>query len=116
MGPTGPEGPQGGQGVAGETGPQGEVGPIGMTFKGLWDNTVDYVATDVVAYDAQTWFAVAPSKNVQPDTDPTYWVALAGIGEQGPKGDTGDQGRSDLQGRPDQRVQRDRRGSRDFQV
>ncbi len=95
VGPIGPEGPQGPQGVAGETGPQGpqgEVGPIGMTFKGPWNNAADYAATDVVAYNAQTWFAVAPSKNIQPDTDPAYWVALAGIGAQGPKGDTGVQG------------------------
>ncbi len=100
-GPAGPQGDQGLQGPQGEAGPagpegpqgpQGDVGPIGMTFKGDWANGVDYVPTDVVAHLTQTWFAIVANNSVEPGTDDTKWLPLAGIGATGPKGDPGEQG------------------------
>jgi hypothetical protein len=55
-----------------------------MTFKGPWDKAADYVSTDVVAYNAQTWFAIAP--NITSSlTQISLTVPLAGIVNKGPR-------------------------------
>jgi len=59
-GPTGPTGPQG---IAGATGPQGARG---LTFRGTWLTTSNYVADDAVLHNGSLWLAVRANNAVPP--------------------------------------------------
>lgn len=45
---------------------------------GIWSSTVSYVPGSVVTYNNLTYLAIASNINVQPGTDPTKWVEIAG--------------------------------------
>lgn len=99
MGPPGPDGPQGNIGPKGEVGPQGPqgnvgpVGPAGLTWRGAWDATVDYVADDAVGYNNASWFASEdPPVGDVPSDASLYWQLLAAQGATGPQGPEGPPG------------------------
>jgi chitodextrinase len=89
VGPQGPEGPQGQQGVVGVAGPQGSQGDPGLTWRGTWDSTVAYTASDAVAYDGSSWVATQSTTNSAPDSGSGDWEMLAQKGDTGPQGATG---------------------------
>jgi hypothetical protein len=114
IGPEGPEGiagPKGDKGDTGEQGPQGvqgltgPAGPVGLTWRGVWSSTTDYVADDAVSYSGSAWFATEdPPVGEVPSGSSAYWQIFAqqgaqgDIGPQGPAGPQGDQGPQGEQG------------------
>lgn len=89
-GPVGPAGPAGPQGVAGPVGP---VGPAGLTWRGPWSDSTDYVANDAVSYEGASYFAVVdPPLAELPTASPGSWQPLAIRGPTGPQGPAGPQG------------------------
>jgi hypothetical protein len=117
-GPQGPQGPNGAPGPAGATGPigpqgvQGPTGPAGangarFNFRNAFDNSVAYVANDVVTYSGSTYVAIASNQgpsNPTPDLNPGAWSLMAQqgsigpAGPQGPVGVTGPQGLAGVAG------------------
>lgn len=89
-GQTGPAGATGAQGATGATGAQGATGASGLTWLGVWQPSVTYVANDAVSYSSASWFAIGdtPAGEV-PTLSSTYWVPLALQGATGPMGPTG---------------------------
>jgi hypothetical protein len=67
------------------------TGPPGLVWKGAWDDTVSYVANDVVEQQGSAYVAIAPSTNVPPP-DPSVWNLLAKQGAGGAQGPPGPQG------------------------
>ena len=117
QGPTGPKGDQGIQGVTGDTGPTGEqgiqgpkgdkgdqgnqgpAGPVGMTWRGVWSASVDYVNDDAVYYAGSSWFASGdPTVGEVPSEASAHWMPMSLQGAQGPTGLKGDQGEQGIQG------------------
>lgn len=97
-GATGAQGEQGVKGDTGDTGPVGPIGPAGLTFRGTWSSTTDYVLHDAVYSNGASWFAQAdPAVGDVPGTANT-WVPLAIMGQKGDKGDTGSQGIQGVKG------------------
>lgn len=110
-GPQGDQGPQGVQGIQGPQGVQGatgSVGPAGLTWRGVWSPSVDYVTEDAVYYDGASYFASGdPVVGEVPSVEAEHWqpLALRGAtgaqgpqGAQGPTGETGPQGATGPQG------------------
>ena len=101
-GPTGPagldgaRGPTGATGAMGLDGPQGPMGPRGITWAGTWSAATTYAVGDGVAYQGQSWIAVAQSTAHPPPS--SDWQLLAAQGGQGPQGATGAQGPQGIQG------------------
>lgn len=66
-----------------EPGIQGPVGPAGTTNpRGAWSSGGTYAQNDMVAYSSVGYLALqasGPSSPKQPDTNPTYWQAMAGV-------------------------------------
>lgn len=95
-GPQGPQGIQGSKGDTGATGARGPIGPAGLTWRGTWSSSTDYVLDDAVYYNGSSWFASGdPTVGEVPATGATHWQPLAlqgATGPQGAKGDTGAQG------------------------
>lgn len=44
-----------------------------IRFRGQWNSTTNYAAYDYVLYNDQTYFAIKPSVNIEPGTNPDYW-------------------------------------------
>jgi hypothetical protein len=105
---TGPKGDPGDQGPEGERGPEGPAGPPGAIGEkgdpgepaypgracGLWNETENYRAMDVVAFNGSEWRAVYD--NPGPLPGPGWKEGARGVrgkpGERGQKGDKGDKG------------------------
>ena len=51
------------QGAAGEPGPQGNQGDSGLVWKGEWNNTTTYHASDVVECNGSSYVAIAANGN-----------------------------------------------------
>ncbi len=102
IGPIGLTGIAGTNGSIGLTGPQGLIGPPGMVFRGTWDPTTAYNASDAVFYSGATYISLAgPNTGQEPDNNPITWSVLAAMGETGtvgPIGPTGPAGANGLQG------------------
>lgn len=85
----------GGQpGPPGPAGPAGAPGPVGMTWKGGWSNTVNYVERDVVIYNGSGYICVAniAASNNNPTVAVASWDLLVSQGSQGIQGVQGIQG------------------------
>lgn len=99
-GDTGAQGPIGATGATGPTGPQGvkgDTGAVGMTYRGDWNASTTYYATDSVVYNGSTWIANQTTTGTAPPAGGAFGlVAQAGAtgatGPQGPTGATGPQG------------------------
>jgi hypothetical protein len=99
LGPIGPQGIQGIQGLVGPTGPQGVAGPVGaagLTFVGVFDNTLGYLEDDVVFFGGSSYVALAnipapifPAVLPNPNVDTVNWNFLAIQGLTGPQGPQG---------------------------
>jgi len=82
--------------VRGIQGIQGPVGPAGLTWRGNWSSSIDYINNNAVYYDGSSWFASGdPTIGEIPAEASAHWVPLAirgPVGIQGPTGNTGIQG------------------------
>ena len=114
-GPQGPAGPQGIQGLTGATGATGPIGltgatgptgsagaagaqgPRGLTFRGAWLSTSNYVADDAVFSSGSAWLAKRANNNVSP-LESADWTQLAQQGATGPAGVTGATGPAGVPG------------------
>lgn len=85
---SGKEGPQG---PIGPEGPPGPIGPAGLTWKGSFDATVDYVKDDAVGYNGASYYCIKETKGNDPSNE-EYWALLASVGARGPQGPAGPQG------------------------
>jgi len=94
QGPAGPSGAMGAIGPAGPQGLQGPAGAVGMSFRGVFSPSTNYVAGDGVSYDGAGYVSLVSSNlgNV-PDQFPAVWGKFA-AGTQGPAGPQGAQGPS----------------------
>lgn len=80
QGPTGPAGPTGATGATGatgDTGPAGNDGEIGITWRGSWDEAVDYVTRDGVNFEGSAWTALEDTTGVAPSRDSDEWSLVA---------------------------------------
>ena len=78
-------------GPPGERGPKGEdgaPGAPGLTWRGDWDPTATYAATDAVRFEGSSWVARQESQNVEP-IEGEDWTLLAAQGEPGEPGPPG---------------------------
>jgi hypothetical protein len=95
QGPSGPAGPQGASGPAGpkgDTGPEGPAGPVGMSFRGVYSESMIYSAGDGVTFDGAGYVSlINGNSGHQPDQTPQLWskFAAGGPGPQGPQGAPG---------------------------
>lgn len=120
-GPEGPQGPKGDkgdkgdpgessaaakgdQGPPGPQGPQGDpgpVGPAGLTWRGIYDDSITYQKDDAVGYQGSTYFCLKQTSNNPPDSINKfneYWSLMASQGSRGPSGPAGPQGQRGEQG------------------
>ncbi len=44
-----------------------------IRFRGSWNSTTNYAAYDYVLYNDKTYFALKPSVDIEPGTNPDYW-------------------------------------------
>ena len=75
------------KGDAGEPGPQGNQGDSGLVWKGEWNDTTAYHASDVVQRDGSSYVAVAANSNQPPPAD--CWNLIASKGADGSGGGGG---------------------------
>jgi hypothetical protein len=75
--------------VAGPAGPTGPTGPRGLTWRGTWTNTSNYVLGDAVARNGASWFAKTSSSNATPILGSPNWDLLADTGANIPNGAVG---------------------------
>lgn len=87
-GDTGATGLQGVAGPAGATGATGPQGPPGLNWRGAWDGTVSYAATDAVSYGGSSWTAKRANTNAAP-SEGADWTLVAQKGDTGATGVTG---------------------------
>lgn len=118
-GPQGPEGPTGAsgqngkdgkdgsdgiQGPIGAQGPKGDpgpVGPAGLTWRGRWQDLIQYTIDDAVGYMGATYFCIQDHSGQPPDPVARvnqYWSLMAAEGARGPDGPVGPQGPKGDQG------------------
>lgn len=45
-----------------------------IRFRGVWDETTSYAEYDYVLYNNKTYFAIKPSIDIEPGTNPDYWA------------------------------------------
>jgi hypothetical protein len=92
-GEAGAIGPSGEQGPAGDNGPQGPEGAQGQgyTWRGTWDNTVQYQPYDTVAAAGSSYVATEANIGENPVVS-LKWSLMARIGLTGPQGIQGQQG------------------------
>jgi hypothetical protein len=114
QGSIGPQGPNGVDGVSGVDGQYGPIGPLGLTYIGLWSQTVDYFINDVVTFSSSAYVCIndiiGNPLNINPNLDTGNWSlfasqgvqGLSGLtgldGPQGPQGSQGPQGPQGIQG------------------
>jgi hypothetical protein len=55
------------------------VGTLQHQYQGAWSGASNYALGQMVNYNSVTYIALAANVNHQPDTSPSYWVAIAGI-------------------------------------
>ncbi|MEN6367702.1 MAG: hypothetical protein ABFC88_12900 [Thermoguttaceae bacterium] len=77
-------GPQGRDGQRGLQGEPGKDGAPGLVWRGEWNATTLYVATDVVQHDGSAYVCVSSNLNAAPPV--AAWALLAAKGDQGPPG------------------------------
>ncbi len=100
IGPIGPIGLTGPQGTAGVAGPTGPTGPRGLTWRGTWTGTSNYVLGDAVVLNGASWFARTASSNAAPILGSPNWDLLADKGTNGTNGLPGVAGPTGPQGVP----------------
>lgn len=86
QGETGATGPQGATGDTGATGPKGDKGDVGLVWKGPWNVATNYIVSDAVSFQGQSWICIQANFGEGPSNGSTFWQLLA------QKGDTGDIG------------------------
>ncbi len=86
IGPIGPIGLTGPQGPTGLTGATGPTGPRGLTWRGTWTGTSNYVLGDAIVLNGASWFAKAPNSNAAPILGSPNWDLLADKGANGANG------------------------------
>jgi hypothetical protein len=72
----------GAKGDPGEAGPVGPAGVSGLTWCGVWDIVIVYVALDGVAYNGSSYIAVSASTGEAPGSG-AAWMLLARAGDVG---------------------------------
>lgn len=84
--------------VNGVQGIQGLPGTNGISFiwKGLWSNSITYIAKDVVQYNGSSYIAIASNTNSVPPSP--NWNLMASKGDIGATGPQGLQGLQGLKG------------------
>jgi len=85
----------------GPVGPPGPQGPPGENFnpRGAWDPTITYAVSDVASFGGTAYISIAnDNTNIEPDTNPLWWMPVAGPGPQGPTGATGATGPNGVAG------------------
>ena len=95
IGPSGPSGPAGAAGATGPAGPQGATGApgeAGISWQGIWNATTVYSPNNAVAYNGSIYFSIQGGSNEEPDTSPSFWTLLAGVGSPGATGPQGPPG------------------------
>lgn len=90
-GPAGPRGPEG---------PMGPVGPAGLTWRGEYNDTTQYVKDDSVGYSGASYFCTKDSLGNAPLPDNEYWALLAAQGARGKPGLDGEPGKKGDDGKP----------------
>ena len=64
---------------------------IGLSFKGEWSGTTDYILSDSVSLDEASYVCILAHTNHTPPNT-TYWQLISGKGETGAQGVEGPQG------------------------
>jgi hypothetical protein len=87
----------------GNDGAPGAQGPAGLAWKGTWNATDGYNASDAASFSGSTYIALNSiptntSGNPDPATDAANWQLLVAKGDQGLQGSQGIQGEQGLQG------------------
>lgn len=81
---------RGATGAKGDPGTPGQIGPAGMQWRGLWSADTDYLDSDAVFYEGNSWFAADdPPLGEIPSAESVYWNALSVQGAPGPAGPAG---------------------------
>lgn len=110
QGPAGQAGAQGPIGTSGPAGPPGATGRPGLIWKGQWNPSAAYEASDVVLFAGSSYVALQPNTDISPSS-PVTWDLLAqngatgavGLqGAAGPAGPIGATGAAGPQGEPGQ--------------
>lgn len=85
--PIAKKGDQGVQGIQGFTGSQG---PAGLTWRGAWSPTDNYLKDDAVYFNGSSYRRlVGGTTAFTPDVDPARWFLIASKGDIGPIGGPG---------------------------
>ena len=95
---SGKEGPQG---PIGPEGPPGPIGPAGLTWKGSFDATVDYVKDDAVGYNGASYYCIKETKGNDPSNEENcaFLASVGARGPQGPQGPIGPNGKPGTDGK-----------------
>ncbi|HEX9904633.1 MAG TPA: carbohydrate-binding protein, partial [Propylenella sp.] len=69
-----------------------DCGPQGVTPRGAWKATTNYVVNDLVVYQGSSWRAKEAHKNTKPSSNPSIWEKFAAKGVRGKRGPAGADG------------------------
>jgi len=85
-------------GAATATAVVANCGERGLSARGAWNNTDNYLVDDVVTSGGSSWRAIADNVNKKPSNHPAQWEVLAAKGDTGPAGAAGPAGPQGDQG------------------
>jgi hypothetical protein len=85
-------------GAATATAVVANCGERGLSARGAWNNTDNYLVDDVVTSGGSSWRAIFDNVNKKPETHPGNWEVLAAKGATGAAGATGPAGPTGLTG------------------
>lgn len=72
---------------------------VGQDYRGMYDESAEYVRGDRVTLGGSEWHCNVPCKGVRPVTDDENWSLAVRRGRDGKKGDPGPQGEKGMDGR-----------------
>jgi hypothetical protein len=73
-------------------------GPKGVSPRGAWNNTDNYIPDDLVTDQGSSWRAKVANVAKRPSTHPGNWELFAAKGDRGPKGGKGATGAAGPEG------------------
>jgi len=85
-------------GAATATAVVANCGERGLSARGAWNTTDNYLVDDVVTAGGSSWRAILDNVNKNPSNHPAQWEVLAAKGKTGPAGATGPAGPQGSQG------------------
>src|SRR5262249_50804527 len=85
-------------GLQTKTGVVANCGPRGISPRGNWNTTDNYLVDDVVVSNGSAWRAIAANVNASPATNPASWEIFVSKGDAGPTGPKGADGATGPQG------------------